>query len=64
LSRKGRRLLPSDLDNLSKTALDGVFNENEERNSMKDRWVYSLEARKIEASEERDERTAIWVFAV
>jgi hypothetical protein len=59
---QGSRFTHSDLDNLSKTVLDGVFKKKGERNNTRDRWVTTLEAKKIEVSKLNEERTEIWVF--
>ena len=58
---KGSRLQQSDLDNLSKTVLDGIFGTFGKPGSLPlDNFVWRLEARKTEAGEK--EFTEFWLF--
>jgi len=55
------RLRLSDLDNLCKTVLDGLFGTfGKKGSSPRDRFVWRLEATKIDAKKE--EFTEFWVF--
>jgi hypothetical protein len=57
----GSRLQLSDLDNLSKTVLDGLFGTfGQKGSSPNDRFVWRLEAVKMNA--ENEEFTEFWIF--
>lgn len=58
---KSSRLLQSDLDNLSKALLDGLFGTFGKPGSQpRDNFVWHLDVRKVEAA--REEFTEFWIF--